>query len=414
MSAFDPCNETSQRFPHDQCTNEELQCPPTISNPGAVCYITSFLQQLFTIPQVRSLILSANLDLITDCPYKVRVVQELEELFQKLNEQMFQPDDEKQSCDPTDFCEAFFEFQHVKNTSQPKRSIDDQGDVISFITDILGILDDLSICGSFKGIKSVSIESCIGTEDTKHSKLQKETFFYLSVVIKKSQHISSSKINTLSLLDTLREYFKPLVLDYPWKTESNMSEDHRESDKLDNVMPKSDKKTISLPSIVKTKLHMPPPYLLIHLQRFRFNVTKMCTEKQGNYCHFPHVLDLSEYYDSCSNDERGEHGDASSCRYELCGFIVHEGSAVDGHYYSFVKHRLCTESQTQKPSEITSETLSAPNMVTSSISPSSNWFEVDDELADEFRIEFIDDEAFGDDNDTDFYPTAVVLMYEKI
>jgi len=356
-----------------------LKCPPTaISNPGSVCYITSFLQQLFAIDKVKT-----EFSRLRDTNQQQAnlIVSELMKLFDKIHERQQECEE---SYDPIAFCEAFLQFKHQQDTSSPLKTVDDQGDVATFITDLLTVLEvhsnfDVSL---FKGTKSIVVQSLLQTQSQKQtqtstdqstlaiettasipllSKHQHESFYYLSLVIKSNRRdsdVQSLESNTLSIRNALRDYFKPVHVDYPWLRDETSG---------------SDKKvTEVLPSVIITRLCISPPHLLIHLQRFRFDLKRRCRIKVGNYCQFPLALDLADYCEpSCQ------------CQYELGGFIVHEGDANDGHYYSFVKQRSSLE-----------------------------WFELDDELSDEFRIEYCDEEAFGDDDDPDSFPSAVILVYD--
>jgi len=356
--------------------------PAAISNPGSVCYMTSFLQQFFAIDQVK-----IELSNLRDTNEQANpVVSELFHLFKESKKRQRQCEESCVHCDPITFCKAFFQYKHQQDTSCPLKTVDDQGDVASFITDLLTFLElhssfDVSL---FKGTKSILIQSMTQTQSQTQtqtstdqltlaietsssssipllSKQQQESFFYLSVVIKSTCCDGQSReSNTLSIRDALRDYFKPVHVDYPWlKTETTGS----------------DKKvTEVLPSVIMTTLCISPPHLLIHLQRFRFDLQRRCRIKVGNYCQFPLTLDLTDFCEpNCQS------------QYQLGGFIVHEGSASDGHYYSFVKQRSSLE-----------------------------WFELDDELSDEFRIEYCDEEAFGDDDDPDSFPSAVILVYDLI
>lgn len=79
------------------------------------------------------------------------------------------------------------------------------------------------------------------------------------------------------------------------------------------------------------RLESTPEVLLVHLNRYEYNLTSMSRRKVEDAIALPHLLDLSPYH----FDPPGE-GDHT---FELTGALLHTGGAAGGHYFCHLKTR---------------------------------------------------------------------------
>jgi ubiquitin C-terminal hydrolase len=130
------------------------------------------------------------------------------------------------------------------------------------------------------------------THEIEFSKIEHEIIMSLS--------IPDSDSTTLE--DCFHETFKEEVL-----TGENAWFDEKENTK----------KTV----VKKSALCHTPPLLILHLKRWRANLSK-----KNVRIHAPLSIDLQKFTLS-----------PTTCPYELFGIINHEGNIQHGHYYSYVK-----------------------------------------------------------------------------
>lgn len=133
---------------------------------------------------------------------------------------------------------------------------------------------------------------------------------------------------------------------------------------------KCDKKVDAIKRVVIKKL---PRYLITTLKRFEFDIDAMRRVKVNDYYEFPHDLDMTKYtQEYLSKKEKGgeftmKH-ESDYYKYELCGIVVHSGTADSGHYYSYIKEQ---ENDTEK------------------------WYEFNDTVVRDFDKSEIPSECFG-------------------
>ena len=105
---------------------------------------------------------------------------------------------------------------------------------------------------------------------------------------------------------------------------------------------KCDKKVTALKRSCFTQLSNT---MLVHLQRFEFNLETMLKVKINSELRFPISLNMKkytkEYLDKQENKSNGEELMADEdYEYELVGITVHSGMADIGHYYSFIRQQF--------------------------------------------------------------------------
>ena len=104
---------------------------------------------------------------------------------------------------------------------------------------------------------------------------------------------------------------------------------------------KCDKKVTALKRSCFTQL---PTTMLVHLQRFEFNLETMLKVKINSELRFPTSLNMKKYTKEYLDDQEGKTDGAqlmadSDYEYELVGITVHSGMADIGHYYSFIRRQ---------------------------------------------------------------------------
>ena len=93
-----------------------------------------------------------------------------------------------------------------------------------------------------------------------------------------------------------------------------------------------------------------PKRLVCCLSRFEYDFFVGQRKKTNSLLRFDNVIDISEYmYDRIFKKETGQdvdsnddfkasHDPKNDYVYDLCGVIIHSGSATRGHYYCFNKN----------------------------------------------------------------------------
>ncbi|OXU16284.1 hypothetical protein TSAR_011515 [Trichomalopsis sarcophagae] len=87
------------------------------------------------------------------------------------------------------------------------------------------------------------------------------------------------------------------------------------------------------PAIQDFKFVKLPFILTFHLKRFQYDVNSESNIKLNNKVIFPEVLNLNSIIDSFEEKNDAE----DSYFYELFSIIIHSGTAVQGHYYAYIK-----------------------------------------------------------------------------
>ena len=105
-----------------------------------------------------------------------------------------------------------------------------------------------------------------------------------------------------------------------------------------------------------------PKCFVFVLNRFEYDYDKMIKNKINNYCELPMKIDMTSYYDGVEVD--------SDLTFDLSGMIIHEGNSEFGHYYSIIKDEEF-----------------------------NNWIKFNDDQISEFDEEYLQEEAFGNQNE---------------
>merc|ERR1712146_348596 len=110
----------------------------------------------------------------------------------------------------------------------------------------------------------------------------------------------------------------------------------------------------SLTSMKRQSFKSLPPSLIFGLKRFDFDFEIMDQVKLNDYFPFPMNLNMYPYTingrsdkidsgDEVDSDQENENQEKllqeDDCWFQLSGVVIHNGSAQQGHYYSYIKER---------------------------------------------------------------------------
>eukprot|EP01083_Nonionella_stella_P103309 294895_1 len=346
-----------------------------IKNLGCICYMNSFFQQLYMMPDLRSDVLKISDEKLVRT--EESVTHQLQHILAFLQES------EKQFCDPSSFCHSFKDFD-----GQPT-NVSQQMDAHEFVSVLFDRIDtqlkDTKHSQLLQRHMGGTLAQQIICKDCPHRSERDEPFYYISVQIQGRKNLA----------ECLERYVEGDML---------------EGDNKYVCEGCGDKKVDALK---RTCVKQLPRVLCIHLQRFEFNYDTMQRIKLNDRCEFPVVLDMRPYTreglaepekesrdadgieegedaaegkddnaeEPKSKDSPALHPD-SYYKYHLVGVLIHMGSANGGHYYSFIKERGPSGSEAPSPSS-------------SSPADLGRWFEFNDTLVREMDPATLGDECFG-------------------
>ena len=269
-------------------------------NGGATCYMNATFQQLYMMPRLRRLLLTAPVE---ESPEKSSPVFEaLRAIFLRL----FAGVDEV--VDPSCFWKEFKDYD-----GNPV-DVREHQDGYEFFTRLQDAVDEyLKSLGHDKIMRSVlggSFNQVIEVPGHEGVKSEREEEFY---------QISVDVRSKKDLVESLESYVAPETLDGPnqWFCESL---GHKVNAKK------------------RTLIKKLPESLVFHLKRFEWDYETYQRWKIKDRFEFPLELDMGPYLDG-SCDAKADGDVARGHIYDLSGIIVHSGTAFAGHYYSFAKER---------------------------------------------------------------------------
>jgi len=87
-----------------------------------------------------------------------------------------------------------------------------------------------------------------------------------------------------------------------------------------------------------------PDNLIFHLKRFDYDVGSGLRSKINDRFEFPSEIDMAPYHVDTLKDPKHP---STPDVFELVGVLVHSGTAESGHYYSYIRERPVTPSQSR-------------------------------------------------------------------
>uniref|UniRef100_A0A6B2KWG4 USP domain-containing protein n=1 Tax=Arcella intermedia TaxID=1963864 RepID=A0A6B2KWG4_9EUKA len=323
-----------------------------LANLGATCYANSVMQQFYMIPDLRIGLFSIKPP-VEDQKTEPEVMKEDElKLVPKIQEMFWHlQESQSQYYDPSEFIK---ECSRLIDTGQ-------QQDAEEFYT-----------------LLSERIEREIS--NTVYPKLLYKLF------ITKIQREIICSLDSTHVTEGIEEYH---ALGIEVKKMKNLSEalvGYFQGEKIQDFKCNKCNQAVEVTKAVS--LMELPQNLIINLKRFEWNYIEMKKEKITDRFEFPMELDVKQYMSS-----KAQHFPNEYYLYQLCGVIVHTGSADSGHYYSIIKSRTSKETK---------------------------WLKFDDKDVSHFNIKDLADETFGGDSfqfDSDGESlndkNAFMLFYER-
>ncbi len=280
-----------------------------LNNYGCTCYMNATMQQLYCNPVIRKCILGVDLRRIY--PDKARmestVLYAMQTMFCNLKWSG------RRAIWPEDL------IQNYKDFDGNKMNTDEQMDAHEFFNFLFDNLER-------------ELRGTVAEQILKHEFCGKEVN---QVICQECGYVSESFVpmyavsckiqNHLTLEESLQHEF----VRGDWLKGGNA---YRCS--------KCDKKVTALKRSCFTQLSNT---MLVHLQRFEFNLETMLKVKINSELRFPTQLNMKKYtkewLDSQENkkDDDVLDLDDADYEYELVGITVHSGMADIGHYYSFIR-----------------------------------------------------------------------------
>ena len=284
------------------CMTDEAPSPPMargkfvgLVNQGATCYLNSFFQFLYSVPELRDLFLS--LPFGSDAKGAARVAFGIKKLM--MNMRFL--DTQSQS---TEFLREIFGW---KGTEQS-----DQHDMQEAMKMILFLIQDslksLPQGRRFEELLMGKLENYIRCEACGATSGRPEEFFDLVLQMRSDQN---EKIDSVE--KSLQAFVSPELL-----TGDNQYF-------CEGCQKKQDaKKGCSITSA--------PIYLQFTVNRFNFDFNTMERVKSKDPFSFPLKLSLSEFFSEPRQREDAE--------YDLVSVIVHTGTPYSGHYFFHTKNLI--------------------------------------------------------------------------
>ena len=300
-------------------------------NGGATCYMNATFQQLYMMPRLRRLLLTAPVE--EDEQKSSPVFEALRHIFLRLFAGV------EEVVDPSCFWKEF------KDYDGDPVDVREHQDGYEFFTRLQDAIDEyLKSIGHEKIMRSVlggSFNQIIEVPDHDGVRSEREEEFY---------QISVDVRGKKDLIESLESYVAPETLDGPnqWFCES--------------LGHKVDAKK-------RTLIKNLPESLVFHLKRFEWDYETYQRWKIKDRFEFPMELDMGPYVDETCAGRGGDGNETvkpGQQVYDLSGIVVHSGTAFAGHYYSFAKERA-----------------------------TGNWYHFDDDSVTAWDVADIDQECFG-------------------
>eukprot|EP01084_Bolivina_argentea_P154977 270119_1 len=303
-----------------------------LNNYGCTCYMNATMQQLYCNPIVRKIILGVDIRQLGVDNYKTTVLYAIQTMFSNLQWS------DRRAVWPEDFLQNYRDFEG--NKIDPNEQMDAH-EFFNFLFDNLerelkGTIAEEILRSEFCGkeVNQVICQECGYIS---------ETFVPMYAV--------SCKIQSHQTLEESLEYE---FVKGDWLKGGNA---YRCS--------KCNKKVTALKRSCFTQLSNT---MLVHLQRFEFNLETMLKVKINSELRFPINLNMNKYTKEYLDSNGGYKGE--NYEYELVGITVHSGMADIGHYYSFIRQQLDSGSL-------------------------GKWYSFNDDYVTNFEINTMSDKCFG-------------------
>jgi len=270
-----------------------------LCNQGATCYMNSLIQALYMTPEFRKALYDWEYNEEFYINPDRCIPYQLQKLFALLQFS------ERQAVE-TKGLTASFGWEGADAFAQH-----DVQELCRVLFDALEVVFkgsplETTIADLFEGT-SMDYVRCHGCG---HESARPDKFMDLSLVIRPFG--ASPEDYNKSVTEAIAQYIKPEILDGDNKYACDACGKRCDADK--------GLKLVRLPYI-----------LMFQIKRFDFDFETMRRMKINDKMQFPEVLDLTDSVALEEGDEKKE------LKYQLYGVLIHSGSALAGHYYSYIR-----------------------------------------------------------------------------
>jgi len=348
-----------------------------LRNLGCICYMNATLQQFYMNHSFRAAVLSHRETGTSEAEKADSIMYQLQRQFAYLQES------EKSFFTPTALCGA------IKDWEGRPTDYFEQKDVPEFLTkmftDMESQLQGTRLATIAKDVYGLTTIQELVADNPRGSDRPR---FY-SATDEATYFVNLPVIGFKSLAESLTKYTEGEQVDYTWELPVE------DGGGGGGGGEKSKESKVSLKTIKRYSIKSTGDCLMLHLNRFEFDLNHMEQVKINDRFEFPAQLDLYPYTvygrsapaaksnipsqsDSNSSAAFNSNGDvvnvdASSFMYELVGVVIHMGTPAGGHYISYARER--------RPSGPV---------------PSDSWFEFNDSVVSPWAgLDRLDEDCFG-------------------
>lgn len=353
--------------PYENTALLDLRHPQSLAglhNGGATCYMNATLQQLFMLPIVRHLVLTAPT--VPHSDQADSIFHHVQTIFAHLAVGV------EPAYEPSGFWLAFKDYE-----GRPV-DIHEHQDAYEFFTRLQDAVDEYMKSANASPAIHTALGGSFATVITapEYSNLRSERdeeFYQISLDVRGKR----------GLLESLESYVAPELMNGPnqWLCEELGKKVDAEKRQLVRQLPQT---------------------LMFHLKRFEWDHETWTRLKVKDRFSFPMRLNMKpftvegmnqgfDHPDRSREGQRLDDGD-SLYEYELCGIVVHSGTAFAGHYYSFIKDRN-----------------------------DGQWYRFDDTKVDPWDPLSVDEDCFGgsfvpagESHEYDRPNSAYMLLYDSV
>lgn len=306
-----------------------------LANHGALCYAISILHTLYHVPSLRQSVMDAE-------KVGIPVIDALKRVFMYISKYSMELPPERLL---NDLFSALYPDAEVFDTMQQK-------DACEFFIDLVSSFNKLSAeSNPFVSALRGEVQHTMQVTDQPERRKQfSEKFFYLSMDVQNLRDLKSS----------LQHFSRPVDINFRWETGQ-----------------------AALHSIKQAQVSKAPQHLLLHLNRFKFDLKRQRKLKLNSFFSFPQLLDMTPYL-----SEKGCSG--KRCVYRLSAVVIHRGSgAYSGHYFALIR---VPAADAEEDDDIMED----------------RWVKMDDDRVTQYDVDCLAADAFGslqadtdDDDDAD-------------